>query len=282
MKWPQDADGWPMRDYSQHVLCRPHRWHVQRAGQGPTLLLIHGAGGATQSWRTLFPLLIPDFDVVAVDLPGQGFTRSGAHARHGLNPMAEDLMSLITHLDIHPTALIGHSAGVAIAMRMVEIGCDVKAVFGINAALGNFEGVAGWLFPFLAKALALTPFAANVFAATTTRSSVTQLLAGTGSNIDEAGTDLYVRLAKDAEHVDGTLSMMAQWSLDDLLNRVGQFDTLTHLITGSNDKAVPPKVSVSINERLPNSTLTNLPNLGHLAHEEDPSAIAAWLKTHLK
>jgi len=266
-----------MREFSQHVLCRPHRWHCQRAGSGPSVLLIHGAGGATQSWRNLFPILAESFDVLAVDLPGQGFTKSGAQSRHGLNPTAKDLLSLLQALDVTPTALIGHSAGVPIAMRMVQLGCPADRVFGINAALSNFDGIAGWLFPFMAKALSLTPFAANVFAATTSRSSVHQLLKGTGSNIGQTGEDLYLRLAKDPDHVDGTLSMMAQWSLDELLGGIGSFATDVHLLTGKNDKAVPPRVSSEIQGVLPNGSLNELPGLGHLAHEEDADAIADWV-----
>ena len=282
MKWPDDATDWPMRDYSQHVLCRPHRWHIQRAGSGRPLLLIHGAGGATQSWRNIYPLLESSFELIAVDLPGQGFTRSGARTRHGLEPMAEDLLSLLQELEFEPHSIVGHSAGVAIALRMVEIGCSAQSVFGINAALGNFDGVAGWLFPFLAKALSLTPFAANVFAATTTRSSVRQLLIGTGSQIDERGEELYYRLATNAEHVDGTLSMMAQWSLEGLLERMDKITTNIHLLASTNDKAVPFTVSKQAAERLPNSTLVTFDALGHLAHEENAQMVANWILSKLE
>jgi len=119
MKWPKDADGWPLKDHSRLVLHRPHRWHVQEAGKGDTLLLIHGAGGATQSWRHLFPILARTNHVVAVDLPGQGFTQMGAQQRCGLDHMAEDLLSLVRNQGWQPKAVIGHSAGAAIALRMV-------------------------------------------------------------------------------------------------------------------------------------------------------------------
>jgi hypothetical protein len=39
--------GWPLADWSRIVTHRPHRWHVQEAGAGPTLMFIHGAAGAT-------------------------------------------------------------------------------------------------------------------------------------------------------------------------------------------------------------------------------------------
>ncbi len=275
MRWPDDATDWPLTDYSRIVLHRPHRWHLQEAGTGDTILLIHGAGGATQSFRHLFPLLMQTNHVVAIDLPGQGFTQLGAQQRCGLDHMAEDILSLCRHQNLNPTQIVGHSAGVAIALRLWELGMrPAKGITGINAALGNFKGVAGWLFPIMAKALAVTPFSASLFAATTTHSSVARLITGTGSKLDADGIGLYYRLATDRGHVDATLLMMAQWSLDGLLARLPQIDTTVQLITGLNDMAVPPQVSRDILPKLADAHLTELPNLGHLAHEEDATAIA--------
>ncbi|PJI85911.1 magnesium chelatase accessory protein [Yoonia maricola] len=275
MRWPDDAKDWPLTAYSRRVLHRPHRWHIQEHGEGPLILLIHGAGGATQSFRGLFPLLAETHHVVAVDLPGQGFTQLGAQQRCGLDHMSEDLLALCRNQGWVPDIVVGHSAGVAIALRMWELGMQPRqGIVGINAALGNFKGVAGWLFPMMAKALAATPFSAGVFANTTTRSSVRNLVEGTGSKLDQDGLELYYRLARDRGHVDATLSMMAQWSLDGLLARLGGIDVPVHLITGLSDKAVPPQVSRDAAQCLPHSTLTEVSGLGHLAHEEDPAQLA--------
>lgn len=275
MHWPEDAYDWPLTAYSRQITCRPHRWHVQEYGTGNTIVLIHGAGGATQSFRHLFPLLARDHHVVAIDLPGQGFTRLGARHRCGLDPMAEDLLALTHQEGWNPAMIVGHSAGVAIALRLWELGLrPAQGITGINAALGNFKGVAGWLFPLMAKALAATPFSANLFVASTTRNSVRNLITGTGSVLDAQGQDLYYRLARDRAHVDATLSMMAQWSLNGLLSRLGQIDAPVHLITGLSDRAVPPQVSRDAVSRLPNARLTELPELGHLAHEEDAALVA--------
>lgn len=279
MRWPEDAKNWPLTQHSRRVLCRPHRWHVQEHGHGDTILLIHGAGGATQSFRHLFPLLAQDHHVVAIDLPGQGFTQLGAQQRCGLDHMAEDLLALIRQESWTPDRIVAHSAGVAIALRLCELGLRPRnGIVGINAALGNFKGVAGWLFPIMAKTLAATPFSASLFAATTTRNSVRNLINGTGSHLQSEGLDLYYRLARDRGHVDGTLSMMAQWSLDGLLQRLGQIHTTIHLVTGLNDKAVPPQVSRDAVAKLSHGYLTEIPDLGHLAHEEDAQKIADLIR----
>lgn len=264
-----------MAALSRQVLCRPHRWHVQAGGDGPTVLLIHGAGGATQSFRHLFPLLTPDFHTVAVDLPGQGYTQLGARHRCGLDDMATDLLALLRQEGIAPDLIVGHSAGAAIALRLVEMGLrPTHGIIAINAALGNFKGVAGWLFPAMAKVLSMTPFSAEFFCATTTPSSVRSLIRGTGSTLDAAGAQLYLQLAQDPGHVGATLAMMAQWSLDPLLARLPQIDVPVTLIVGDKDGAVPPATSSEAAVHLPDAQVMTLTGLGHLAHEEDAGAIA--------
>jgi magnesium chelatase accessory protein len=274
MRWPQDAAGWPMADRSRFVLHRPHRWHVQEAGTGPLILLIHGAGGATQSWRGVFPLLAAQARVVAVDLPGQGFTQAGARSRLGLDHMAEDLWSLCRYEGWAPAVIVGHSAGAAIALRMAELGASTRIV-GVNAALGNFQGMAGWLFPMLAKALALSPLTAGLFAATVTEPSVRALIRGTGSEIDAGGIGFYRRLASDRAHVDGTLAMMAQWRLDGLLERLPANPARAVFIIGTGDLAVPPETSRRAAALMREARVVDLPGRGHLAQEEDPGAVAA-------
>ena len=281
MKWPDDLADWPMADVSRKVLCRPHRWHVQDAGTGDTILLIHGAGGATQSWRGIFPLLAQTHRVIAIDLPGQGFTEIGARGRCGLRHMAEDIAALMDQENIQPKAIIGHSAGAAIALQLALMGrCD--HVIGINAALSNFRGMAGWLFPIMAKALAINPLSARLFSATSRPSSVGNLIKGTGSKLDAAGQDLYLRLTRDTTHVDATLAMMSQWSLDRLSEQLSMISARVDLIVADGDQAVPPSSSGDAIKHLRNGYLHPIKSLGHLAHEENPDQIFALIERCLQ
>jgi magnesium chelatase accessory protein len=278
MRWPENAQGWPLAEHSRFVLSRPHRWHVQVAGTGPTLLLIHGAGGATQSWRGLFPLLAADHHVIAVDLPGQGFTQMGARMRCGLDYVAEDLLALMTSQNWKPDVLIGHSAGAAIALRMAEQ-MDAPPVIGLNAALDRFEGMAGWLFPLMAKALSLTPFTADIFTRTASSpGTVKRLLASTGSTLDAEGIALYRRLVTDRTHVDATLAMMSQWTVDSLVSRLASHQSRTLLVAGASDGAVPPEVSRRVASIMPRASFVKLDTLGHLMHEENPEYLAKLIR----
>ena len=283
MDWARDLPGWPLSHLSRRVASRPHRWHVQEAGAGPTLLLLHGAGASSHSFRALLPPLAQDHHVVALDLPGHGFTALGSRTRSSLRAMSEDIAALCRAEGWHPDMIIGHSAGAAIALRMAydmaRAGETVPRVIGLNAALDRFEGVAGWLFPVLARLLALNPLTSLAFSAGGNRQErARRLIGSTGSDLDEAGLALYARLIGDRAHVEGTLQMMAQWDVAALVSALPGIETPCLLITADGDRAVPPVVSDRAAARLPQARHLALAGLGHLAHEEDPDRIVALIR----
>lgn len=273
---------WPMRAQSRTIHATPHLWHVQEMGSGPLILLLHGAGASTHTWRNLAPLLAPQYRLVMPDLPGQGFTRMGNRTRCGLDAMAEDLAALCADQGWQPQAVIGHSAGGALALRLAEL-LPLRAAAGINAALGNFDGPAGVVFPILARLLALNPVVPALFARLAgTEAQVRRLLASTGSQVDADGVRLYRRLVSDPAHVDGTLAMMAQWQLDGLLSRLPQIALPVLFVTGANDRTVPPAVSRDAAARMPQAEVVDLAGLGHLVQEEAAHQTAAVVLPFLK
>lgn len=275
-------DDWPHRNASRAVRVGPIDWHVQVMGSGPVLLLLHGAGGGNQSWRGLMPLLADDFTVVAPDLPGQGYSRVQGRHDFGLDQMATDLGALLEDQNWSPAALIGHSAGGVIALRMAEVANVPCPVVGINAALGEFPGMAGWLFPAMAKVMAINPFFSWAFTRiSASETQINQLLKTTGSRVDPEMLKQYLRLAQDRDHVAGTLSMMADWKLRPLLSRLPMIDAPALLLVGSQDGTVPPATSRDAARALPSGAVRLLSGLGHLAHEEAPEGIAQEIRDFL-
>ncbi|WP_147113322.1 alpha/beta fold hydrolase BchO [Tateyamaria sp. syn59] len=286
MDWAQ-IDTWPNAHLSRRGQGPVHRWHIQEAGRGETLLLLHGAGASSHSYRDVIPQLAKDFHVVALDLPGHGFTQLGARHRCGLDAMAQDIAKLCAHEGWTPAAIIGHSAGGAVSLRLAEGDLSPRGqapvVIGINAALEPFKGLAGMMFPAMAKALAAVPFTAALFSGTSSKPDrIKALISASGSQLDAEGLDLYRRLVADRNHVDGTLLMMAQWQLNPLLKRLGDHPSRMHFIIGDRDKTVRPDVSVKAAALLTSAQVHQLPGLGHLAHEEQPAETAALIRDILQ
>ena len=279
MDWA-GIDTWPNAAYSRRIEGPSHRWHVQEAGAGPLVLLLHGAGASTHSWRDILPLLAQDHRVVALDLPGHGFTQLGARQRSSLERMTEDLGHLIAQENWRPDLIAGHSAGGAIALNLART--IPTKVIGINAALGEFPGLAGLLFPAMARLMAMTPFVSTMFAGAAKRPGrADTLLESTGSRIDPEGVALYQRLIADRAHVDGALQMMAQWTLKPLLKTLPHLQAEVLLVAASGDRTVPPGISEKVARDLPNGQFLQIDGLGHLAHEENPRHFAELIRNTL-
>ena len=282
MDWSELAT-WPLSAASRRIDGPVHRWHAQVCGSGPVLLLLHGAGGSTHSFRDLVPLLSEAYTVVSLDLPGHGFTQLGARQRSGLPATVEDVQRLCGQEGWAPDVIVGHSAGAAVALQMaMTTAGQPPRVIGLNAALGEFPGIAGLVFPLMAKALAAMPFATTLFSTTSANPDrIRTLINSTGSTLEPEGYELYRRLVGDKAHVDGTLKMMAQWDLMPLLRALPDYGGPVDLIVGSNDATVPPSVSETVAAKMPNAQVHRVEGLGHLMHEERPAQIAALIMTLL-
>jgi magnesium chelatase accessory protein len=270
---------WPNRESSRFVRAGGFSWHVQEMGSGPVLLLLHGTGASTHSWRALAPALATRFRVVAMDLPGHGLTEAPASARMSLPGMAGAVRSLVQGLDVRPALVAGHSAGAAVALRMVLDGAIApRGVVALNGALKPFGGPAGQVFSPLAKLLTGLPLLPGLFSWRARQASVVEkLLAGTGSTIDAEGVRLYARLMQDPRHTGAALAMMARWDLRPLVADLPRLAVPLLLVVGENDRAISPSVSDEVARMLPGARVQRMPGLGHLSHEEDPAGTAALI-----
>jgi len=277
LSWDVDGAGWPNREASRFVDAAGFRWHVQIMGRGPVALLAHGTGAATHSWRTLAPLLTDRFTVVAPDLPGHGFTGSPASSRLSLSGMARDLAALCQALDVRPEIAIGHSAGAAILARMaIDGSIDPRLIVSLNGAFLPFGGLAAQILSPLAKAMTLNPFVPRIFAwRGRDPAAVHRLIAGTGSTVDADGERLYGKLVGNPGHVAAALHMMANWDLQPLVRDLPKLRCALLLIAAANDKAIPPDVARRVHQLVPQAKVLPMSGVGHLAHEEQPEAIAS-------
>lgn len=277
MSWAEHLTTWPHAQHSRFVQAGGIHWHVQMAGQGPCLLLLHGTGSGNFSWRGLLPALAEHFTVVAPDLPGHAFTSRGPDGALSLPGMSEGLRALLLQLQLTPRVIVGHSAGAAIAAHMALHfdSLSRSTLIGLNPAWLPLPGVASWLFGPAAKLAALNPLSAWATAKMAAKSgAVAEWMARTGSTLDQEGLALYTRVLSNSGHVHGVLSMMAAWQLKPLAARLQDIRNPVFMLIGAQDQTVPPALAEQACKRLPNAQRHVQAGLGHLAHEQEPQGTA--------
>ncbi|WP_187972600.1 alpha/beta fold hydrolase BchO [Aquibium microcysteis] len=275
--WNRQGRDWPNREASRFVSAARLNWHVQVMGRGPALLLLHGTGAASHSWRDVAPRLADRYTVIVPDLPGHGFTAMPPSEGMSLPGMAMRVAALVSELGLAPGVVVGHSAGAAIAIQMaLDLRLAPDLILSLNGAIKPIRG-AGVFSP-LARLLFLNPLAPRLFSWRAQAPGATErLLAGTGSTIDARGVALYERLFRTAGHIEATLGMMAAWDLDDLPRRIAQLNPRLLLVAAAGDRAIPPGDATELARRTPRAEALLLPTGGHLVHEERPDEIAALI-----
>jgi magnesium chelatase accessory protein len=283
--WAALRSRWPNVDASRFVSAAGSRWHVQVAGSGPVLLLLHGAGGSSHSWAGVMDALRDSFTVVAPDLPGHGFTEAPSPDRLAPDPIAQDLDLLMRQLRLEPRMVAGHSAGAAIAARFVfEYAQRCECVACIAPAFESLPFLGGPLGPLIdpfrgvLRATALTGrFTARFVASLAASDLLERILRTSGSELPASSVQRYRDLLSSPGHAGAMLTLAANWKTGSLIEDMRGFAENMLLLAADRDRWIPVDGLHRVAQRI-GAPLDVLRTTGHLAPEEQPETVAARLR----
>ena len=272
---------WPHRESSRSVAVGGLDWHVQVAGRGPTVLLLHGTGSSAHSWADVLPALARDATVVAPDLPGHGYTTGATPASLSLPRIATALDALLDALQVAPVALVaGHSAGAALAIRWaLAAPRPPRGIVGFNPSLVPPPAAYTTLLAPVVTPIATSSLVTSWIASLATRAGLVRgLLDSTRSTIPEAQRARYARLFRDPAHVRGTMGFMAAADLPALLEAGPRLAVPATFVLGIADEWVPERPLRAVIARSFPAAAVERWEGGHLLHEADPDRAAQLLR----
>lgn len=234
----------------------------ERLGEGPPLVLVHGAAEDGRVWRPQLAALAGEFTVVAWDEPGAGRS-SDAPADFGLADSAHCLAALIEALELAPVHLAGLSWGGTVALELY------RHHPGLVETLILADTYAGWKGSLPAEEV---------------QERVTDLrkmLSSSRGHFDPTLPGLFAReppaeflplleamtAAVRPENLRRQLLVMAATDQRDLLARVA---VPTLLIWGELDVRSPLDVARQFHEGIPDTKLVVIPECGHVSNLERP------------
>lgn len=246
------------------------------AGSGPAVVLIHGFPLNGKMWAPQKEALVSaGFRLVTPDL--RGFGESDApDGPYTMSLLADDVVSLMDHLGIPQAVLGGMSMGGYVLFNLLERYPDraLAACFITTRSTADDERVKTGRLALLASAgtygaeAVAELFAPSLFADATAREK------------PELIRELCKMMASvDMRGVKGAL--LAMLGRKDYTSQLGGF-TLPSLVIGAEqDSAVRREDIRLLADRLPRSELCMLPEAGHMANLEQPSAFNECLLNFL-
>lgn len=105
---------------SKYIEVDDLRLHYLQGGHGPDIVLFHGIGASVFIWRFIFPFLLRDHRVTAIDIAGFGKSSKHKHHDHGLDSQTQVLSHALLKLGIEKAGLVGSSMGGALVLWMAR------------------------------------------------------------------------------------------------------------------------------------------------------------------
>lgn len=255
---------------------------VRRSGSGRPLVLIHGLGASSYTWRGLAPLAAEGWDVIAPDVPGMGRSASPEDFEYSFKGFSRWLLALLDELGIERAALAGNSMGGVISLLTALENperVEKLALIGTPVYPHNTPSILWPMrWPVIGKIYEslLGPTAVRLIAGECLRdkSLVTDEL------VAEYSHSLRTRGGRRA-----VASFLRNAIPDDAGALMARYPTLkpaTLVLHGELDGVVDRASAERFVRETPAARLAPLPGLGHAPHEQDPQTVAAALLPFLK
>jgi pimeloyl-ACP methyl ester carboxylesterase len=238
-------------------------------GAGEVLLLIHGLGANSSSWRAVLPKLATEYRVITPDLPGHGLS-DPLPGEHSPAAFADWLRDLLDALGIPAVTVVGHSFGGGLAMQFADQHRD----YCRRLVLLSSGGLGREVIPML-RLLSL-PGAGLVLALL-----VRGRQAGADNHEGKVGGETStVRQSlanpRNRKAILDTLRCVVDRRGQKVcaLDRLGVLaDLPTQIIFGASDAVIPVAHAYAAHQRLPSSRLHVLPGVGHSPQVDSPDVV---------
>lgn len=260
-------------------------------GEGPDLVLIHGANGSIRDTTVDFaPELARHFRVIVFDRPGMGYSDhtdpayASAWTASAESPaeQAVVLQAAAAQLGADKPIVLGHSYGGAVALAWaLERPDNIAALVDVSGASNPWPDPLDWLYRVTGTAIGgalLSPLLTAFISDGYVRGVVDEIFAPqppTPGYGDVIGAGLSLRRAAiraNARQVNTLLPHIRK-----MAPRYGEIHIPVEIIHGDADTIVPLAIhSIPLERQIAGAHLTVLPGIGHMPHHVAmPDVIAA-------
>jgi 3-oxoadipate enol-lactonase len=240
----------------------------------PVLLMLHGIGGAAESFTPQMQAFSDDFHVVAWNMPGYG--KSAPLQPLTFEALADALAELMDNIGATTAHIVGHSIGGMVAQQFIAgypENVSSLTLVATSAAFGGRDGefqqrfIADRLGP-LDRGASMNELATSIIDSLT------------GDNPDPDTIQLAYRTMAGVSEATYRANMELLVTFD-LRQNLGGIRVPVLLIAGEKDSNAPPAVMEKMGTFIPGARFECVKGAGHLVNLEQPSAFNDILRSFL-
>src|ERR1700754_2612807 len=260
---------------TEHDVEHSHAMHVVHNGsrQAPPLLLIHGSGASSGSWKPVVPELAAHHHVIRVDLPGCG--QSPPPPSYDVPAQAATVAAPLDGLGLRHVTVVGHSSGGYVATALAEQRPDLVTSLALISTAPSMDALLPQ--PAILRALMAPPLGPLLWSRrsdATTRRGLNATCASPVDIPDDVIAELRgttYRAMRSASR--GNRSYIAERSVP---ARLAALDVPVLVLFGAADPRWDP-ASAQQYDAVPGARLELLPGIGHLPIFEAPETTSRLL-----
>jgi pimeloyl-ACP methyl ester carboxylesterase len=251
--------------------------HIERVGQGEPLVLLHGFGASTYAWRKVIPGLAKEFQVIAIDLNGFGYTQRPkdreSYTREG---QARLVLGVMDALGIEKAHFMGHSYGGAMTLWVSSRHSErVRSIALVDSAAPTYPEDRRSRFA------AVRPLSTLFLRGFGLRPGAIRRALERSVYDDSIVTPELVQAYFDRLRIEGlgdayyglTAPSRSRPEIVDLT----KIDVPALVVWGAEDELISVDTGRRVSARLPRSTFVVLEKTGHIPMEEKPEELLALL-----
>ena len=264
------------------VKANGHDVHVKIMGNGPPIVLLHGASGNLRdmTWR-LAPALAENFTVIAMDRPGFGYTPAVGHDGATLAQQAQLLRAALNALGYRKAYVMGQSYGGSVALRWaLDYPDSVAGLLLVSAPSNVWPTGLGTLYrinsnpitgPLLRLWVAAFPPQGLVRASLNSVYEPQPVPAGYAHHL---GIGLVLMRSTQRENALQVAALKEQ--VRAMVPRYGEIDLPVEAVHGTADTVVPSHIHTEkLAQQIRGINVTFLQGVGHMPHNTNTDKVVA-------
>jgi pimeloyl-ACP methyl ester carboxylesterase len=252
--------------------------HYIKKGDGTPLILVHGFGGSTYTWRNLVPLLSEDYTVYALDLLGFGLSDKPLDVSYDLASQGDLVLGFIDAAGLPSATFIGHSmGGIIISYAAIKDPFRVDKLVIIEAAFyhGGAPAFLQYLF------FPLERIMAKLFYTKGFRSKSLLPSYYNKSIVTNEVIEANLLAGRTPNSVEAMAKMMADAGPQTYEGVGSRITRPTLLVWSQKNKNNPVTDGKRLKNEIAGSQLTVIDGCGHYVQEEKPVELASAIKDFL-